>query len=352
MNRRGQDAPHLARVAIVGAATLKGKELKEVLEEGDFPPCELRLLDDDESLGQLDAVGDEATFIQSVRPEQFEDVDVAFFASLPEFTAQHWKLAAQAGCRIVDLSYALENEPGAVVRSPWLEQELGREAGVSDGPVIVAHPASAVLALLNVRIMRLAPVSRAVVTMFEPASEHGRRGMDELHQQTVNLLSFQQLPQQIFDSQVAFNMLARYGEQSSPTLESVERRILAHYQALTAGAAPVPSLMLLQPPVFHGHAFSIYLEFGGANGVAIGDVAQALAGPHVTVCRVAADSPSNVSAAGLASIQVSVRADAHNQRGIWLWAASDNLKLLALQAAECVRGVLAGPASQPAKGVQ
>ncbi len=42
---------NLFRVAIVGAATLKGKELKEVLEERSFPAVDIRLLDDDESLG-------------------------------------------------------------------------------------------------------------------------------------------------------------------------------------------------------------------------------------------------------------------------------------------------------------
>ena len=35
--------------------------------------------------------------------------------------------------------------------------------------------------------------------------------MDELHQQTVNLLSFQPLPKDVFDAQVAFNLVARYG---------------------------------------------------------------------------------------------------------------------------------------------
>ena len=52
----------LFRVAIVGAATLKGRELKEVLTDRNFPSQDVRLLDDDESLGQLEAVGDEPTF--------------------------------------------------------------------------------------------------------------------------------------------------------------------------------------------------------------------------------------------------------------------------------------------------
>ena len=69
----------LHRVAIVGASTLKGRELKDVLADSHFPAEEVRLLDDDESLGRLEAVGDQASFVQSVRPEQFEHVNLTFF---------------------------------------------------------------------------------------------------------------------------------------------------------------------------------------------------------------------------------------------------------------------------------
>ena len=48
------------------------------------------------------------------------------------------------------------------------------------------------------------------------------RGMDELHEQVTNLLSFQSLPTAVFDSQIAFNMLGRFGKNSSHSLESVE----------------------------------------------------------------------------------------------------------------------------------
>ena len=68
---------NLYRVAIVGAASLKGKEVAEILRERNFPAVDVRLLDDDESLGQLEAVGDEINFIQSIRSEQFVDVLVA-----------------------------------------------------------------------------------------------------------------------------------------------------------------------------------------------------------------------------------------------------------------------------------
>ena len=106
-------------MAIVGAASLKGKEIAEILRERNFPAVDVRLLDDDESLGQLEAVGDEMSFIQSIRSEQFERVDFAFFASDPRSTRNNWKAARDLGNTIVDLSFALEDEAGASVRSPW-----------------------------------------------------------------------------------------------------------------------------------------------------------------------------------------------------------------------------------------
>ena len=88
---------NLYRVAIVGAASLKGKEIAEILRERNFPAVDVRLLDDDESLGRLEAVGDEMSFIQSIRSEQFERVDFTFFASDPRSTRNNWKAARRSG---------------------------------------------------------------------------------------------------------------------------------------------------------------------------------------------------------------------------------------------------------------
>src|SRR5438067_12408033 len=87
---------HLYRVAVIGAAGLKGKELGEVLNQRNFPAGDIRLLDDDESLGQLEGVGDAATFIQALRAEQFEHVDFTFFACDESFTREHWRTARRS----------------------------------------------------------------------------------------------------------------------------------------------------------------------------------------------------------------------------------------------------------------
>jgi len=321
------------RFAIVGSSTLKGKELTEVLPDSALAAAEVRLLDDEETTGQLESVGEEMTFVQRVAADNFEGADVVFFGSDPEFTRKHWTLATRAGSVVVDLSYGLENEKGASVRAPWVDRELGEIAPMElqPGPVVVAHPAAVVLAILMLRLKKLGEPKTAVTVVFEPASERGRKGLDELHQQTVNILSFQSLPKDVYDAQIAFNLLSSYGGNSQPTLASTEKKLVDHYKSIVRGEVPVPSLMLLQASVFHGHAFSFYMEF--PQEISLGDVAKALAGEHLEIVHPPEEeAPSNVGAAGQEAILVQLRPDLEHKNGIWIWAAADNLRVQALNA--------------------
>jgi aspartate-semialdehyde dehydrogenase len=334
-------AANLYRLAVVGAGTLKGKEVAEVLGDRNFPSLDIKLLDDNESLGKLETVGDEVSFIQSVRAEQFEKVDFTFFACDQECTRQNWKKAQKAGSAIVDLSYALEDEPDANVKSPWIQRQLGQmlTPELQPGPAVVAHPAAVVLALLLLRIRKSGVVKRVVATVFEPASEHGQKGMDELHEQTVNLLSFQQLPKKVFDTQVAFNMVARYGEHSVPALATIERRVLKHYKRIAGKDAPLLSLLMVQAPIFHGYAFTLHIEM--EKPVEIDAISKSLTGEHVTVTGLAEESPSNVNAAGQGDVLVSIQPDTDFANGVWLWASADNLRIAAATAVECAENMAA-----------
>ena len=329
------------RVAIVGAASLKGKEVAEVLDQRNFPSLDVKLLDDDESLGQLEAVKDEVTFIQSVRSSEFEHMDFTFFASDGDSTRRNWHQVMKSGSAIVDLSYGLEDEAGAVVRSPWVERQLGQAFApeLQPGPAVVAHPVAVVLGLLLTRLQAAAPIKRVVATAFEPASEHAQKGMDELHEQTVNLLSFQPLPKKVFDVQVAFNMVQRYGEQSAPALSAVTDRVVNHYKRIVGDRAPLPSLLMVQAPVFHGHAFSVHVQFEQPAGAA--KVSAALAGDRVSVIAGPEEGPNNVTAAGQGDILVSLSPDPADASSVWLWAASDNLRVAAMTAVEVAESMAA-----------
>ena len=163
--------------------------------------------------------------------------------------------------------------------------------------------------------------------------------MDELHQQTVNLLSFQPLPKDVFDVQVAFNLVARYGVKSQPALDSVEARVLRQYRLIAGAEAPQPSVMLLQAPIFHGHALALFLEM--ENAAQLPELSKVLAGDHVTITASEDDTPTNVSSAGQGDIQLWLKADPMQPNGVWLWATSDNLRISSLTAVECAESMMA-----------
>lgn len=333
--------PATYKIAIVGAASLSGKEINEALGESVFAASSFLLMDDEDSLGQLESVADEVTFIQRIDPNSFAQVDFTFFTGTPEATLKHWVHALDAGSSILDLTGALETETGVLVRAPWVVEEM-RSQAILDSPdlktpaIVPAHPVSMALALLLLRLKTLGGVRSASATVLQPASEFGRAAMDELHQQTVNLLSFQSLPKDVFDSQVAFNATSAFGDASKVNLSDVEARIRKHYSMLSSGRLPEVAIQLISAPVFHGHGVSLSVEF--EKPVVFEQIETALTGEHVSIAMLDSDAPSNLNTAGQGDIQVRVRAEkAGSVQQCWIWAAFDNLKLSAMNAVACAQ---------------
>jgi aspartate-semialdehyde dehydrogenase len=325
------------KIAIAGASTLLGRELKEALSESPLAAASFFLLDEEEAQGQLDQVGDEVTFVQAIGEDAFEHMDFTFFCGTEDLTRKHWRQALRSGSTVLDLSGALDQEAGVLVRAPW----LGSEAVTPDlftPAVVPAHPAALALALVLERLQMAAPVRIAFATVMEPASEFGRAAMDELHQQTVNLLSFQGLPRAIYDAQAAYNLLGGLGESAAVSLNAVETRIRRHYDALAAGRWPELALQVIHAPVFHGHTFSIAVEL--ERPMEISALEEALSGEHVDLVLEDTDSPSNLAATGQNDVLVRLRPElggrsATRTSRLWLWAAADNLRLNAQNAVEC-----------------
>jgi len=325
------------KIAIAGASTLLGHELKEALSDSPLAAGAFVLLDEAEAQGQLDQVGDEITFVRAIENDSFDHADFTFFAGPEALTRKHWRQALRAGSTVLDLSGALDQETGVLVRAPW----LGLAPSTADlftPAVVPAHPAALALALVLERMQLAAPVRFAAATLLEPASAFGRAAMDELHQQTVSLLSFQSLPRATYDAQAAYNLLGGLGESATINLGADEARIRRHYEALGDGRWPKLALQVIHAPVFHGHAFSIAVELERA--VDISALEEALGGEHVDLVLEDTDSPSNLTATGQNDVLVRLRPEKDgrnpNQASrLWIWAASDNLRLQAQNAVEC-----------------
>ena len=100
------------RIGVVGATSLVGKELSDELQESLLAASDFVLFDEDDALGQVASVGDEASFVQKIEADSFKGMDFVFFAGDVLETKKHWAAARKAGASLVDLTGALEGEPG------------------------------------------------------------------------------------------------------------------------------------------------------------------------------------------------------------------------------------------------
>jgi aspartate-semialdehyde dehydrogenase len=332
------------RGAIVGASSLLGKELAEELSVAADVSWDLTLLDAEDAAVTITAAGDEATLIQPIAADSFVGVDLVFFAGEGSTALRFWKAVHAAGASIVDLTGALEGQPHVQVLSPLVAG--GAAPDLATIAAVSAHPAAIMLALATVRLQS-SGLLRLAATVLQPASALGNAGVEEVHQQTVGLLSFKPLQKDIYDAQVAFNVLAALGTEAKTSLTTTRDTVVRQIGVLAGhNAAERVTLQLLQAPVFHGYTASVYVELSQdleeskLRKILVGDQSQLLD----------EESASNELASGKGEILLRIGAAGPTSgSAFWLWMAADNLRLSARNAAACAAELLR---LRPASGVQ
>jgi aspartate-semialdehyde dehydrogenase len=324
----------------VGSDSLLGREIRDIVATS-APELDLRLIAaDQEEAGTLTRVGDEPTMVGGLDAESLAGARVIFLAASADASRKALELAGDPpDAAIVDLTYAAEERPDARLRAPQVE---GYDADAREAAVhVIAHPAAIAIALFLRRLQAHDPIRRSIIQVFAPASEQSATGVEELQQQTVSLLSFKQLPKAVFDAQVAFTMLPRYGEEAPATLEESELRIERHLASLLdlpgeGEGAPMPSLRLIQAPVFHGYSFSAWVEFDGNPGVEA--LESGLQMDSIDVRGDDTEPPNNVGQAGQSGISVgAIAPDRNDPEAVWFWFVADNLRLSAENAVAVAR---------------
>ena len=260
-----------------------------------------------------------------------------------EHAQEHGSDARDAGSAIVDLSAALEDEAerqralavdGARARTDRASGVAARavRGGASRG----GHAGAAVAARTKGR----ARIGRAVATVFEPASEHGQKGMDELHQQTVNLLSFQPLAQGCFRRAGGFQyggalraeVAASAGIDRDAQCRGTTRRLREPMRRSLGTAAAGPHFPWLRAGAIPGDGRSsrCVATVAGA-GWRSRDDSRARRTSSQQCERGRAGGDSGGGQAGRRP----------QPNGVWLWIAADNLRIAALTAVECAESMIA-----------
>jgi aspartate-semialdehyde dehydrogenase len=312
-------------VGIVGSSSLLGRELKEILEEGGFPLGKLTLLETEEYAGLLQEFAGDIQITQIVSPEALEEVDIAFFACSAEIMQAY--IASGAAFPELTIDLTQSGRDGTLFLS-----------GLSDttqldarGYFINPHPAAIVIARTLHRLHSSLGVRSSAVTVLEPASECGNSGVDELQQQTVSLLNFQNVEYKVFGGQLSFNLL-KGAEQGAET------RIMRHVADLMKNRVPTPMVTTVQVPVFHSHAFSMFVRF--AESPASQDIRAALSSDSAFAVNADEPGPSPVSAVGTHGIHVGSIRTFEESGAAAMWMVADNLRIAASNAIRMAENIM------------
>ena len=334
-----------AAIALVGSDSLLGREVRDLAATAD-PPLRLSLIAaGSEEAGNLTRQGDEPAVVNELDEAGLADARVVILAGPAESSRKALEIAGEnPDFAIIDLTFASEERPDARLRAPLLEVEGGEsEEAPESGVTVIAHPAAIALAMFLRRLHTHDEIARSVIQIFAPASERGQAGVEELQQQTVSLLSFKSMPKAVFDAQLSFTMLPQYGEEAPAALEASELLIERHLATLLnlpgdGNGAPMPSLRLIQAPVFHGYSFSAWVEFESSPGLEA--IENGLAFGSIDVRGADFEAPNNVGQAGQSGISVgAIAPDRNNPEAFWFWLVADNLRLAAENAVAAAKGL-------------
>jgi aspartate-semialdehyde dehydrogenase len=324
----------MSATAIVHPSDLLGKELTETLEKRAKQWREVRLLSTlPDEIGGLTDVAGAAALVAPYDPDSLQGASTIYF------------------CGPIAANRPLFQDvpPGAtaVVLSPDATPEDGQPvvAGVNSeaarvGQVLVSpHPAVVLLAHLLHPLRGMATESMTA-TVIQPASMSGNPGLEELFEQTRQIVAMaERRPTSIFGAQLAFNLLPTPADSLplAATLQRVLGDLVEPGEAGGQAGQPSLAIQLLQGGVFHSLSASVYLRLDGKATVQ--SVRKALAAhPYLEP----ADRPKHLGPIDAAAhdrvLFGNVRKDVAG--GFWLWAVMDNLtRGGALNAVEIVEGL-------------
>ena len=124
-------------------------------------------------------------------------------------------------------------------------------------------------------------------------------------------------------------------------LEETELRVERHLASLLdlpgeGAGVPMPSLRLVQAPVFHGYSFSACVAFEANPGVEA--LENSLSFEAIDVRSGEDEPPTNVGQAGQGGISVgAIVPDRNEPEACWFWLVADNFRLAAENAVVVAR---------------
>jgi aspartate-semialdehyde dehydrogenase len=313
------------RVAIVGATGMVGQEFIKVLEQREFPIDSIELLASDRSAGKKLFVSHREVVVKETVPESFQKIDIALFSAGAETSRYFSPIAAQSGAVVIDNSSAWRMDN----KVPLVVPEVNPE-DIKKHKGIIANPNCSTIQMVVAiyPLHKVNPIKRIVAATYQSVSGTGLAAVEELTEQSKQVLEGQTTVPHVYPHQIAFNILPEidvfldndYTKEEWKMVEETRKIMHAPDIAISAVCARVP--------VFIGHAEAVHLEF--SQPMSPDEARRILAqAPGVKVLDDPAISlyPQPWSAADTDEVFVGrIHRDASHPNGLVMWVVADNLR--------------------------
>jgi len=326
-------------VAVVGATGAVGEEMREVLEERDFPVGELRLLASERSAGQLLPFRDKQFRVDVLNEDSFNDIDIGLFSAGGSVSDKFAPIAVAAGGVVIDNTARFRMEPDVPLVVPEVN---AKEIANCKNRGVIANPNCSTIQMVVALkpIHDAARIKRVVVSTYQSVSGAGRRAMEELSQQVSALYNGKELAMEKFPHQIAFNCIPHIDVFVDGGYTKEEMKMINETRKILGEPSMRVTATTVRVPVFCSHSESINVET--EKKLTAADVKAILReAPGVIVADEPEDNvyPMPIDAVGKDATYVGrIREDDSVANGINLWVVADNLRkgaaLNAVQIAE------------------
>ncbi len=311
-------------IAIAGATGLVGNEMLVVLEERGIKCSELRLFASRDSVGEVYKFHDEEVEVQELTEEGFEGVDIALFATSAELSERFVPKAVEAGAVVIDNSSHFRMNPAVPLVVPEVNFSAIRQAEDR----IIANPNCSTIQLVPVLkvVDELAGLKHVVVSTYQSVSGAGKSALDELWGQSLAIFNQQELPQEAFQHQIAFNCIPQIDIFLENGFTKEEYKIINESRKILG----MPNLRItataVRVPVFYSHAESVFIET--ERPISPESLVQKLSATEgVEVYPSNEEYPMQLDVTGSDTVHVGrIRKDESVSNGISLWIVADNVR--------------------------
>ena len=324
-------------VAVVGATGAVGTEMIATLEQRQFPVGKLRLFASEKSEGRSLEFKGKKISVETINENSFKGIDIALFSAGAERSKKWAPVAARSGCVVIDNSSQWRMDPEVPLVVPEVNpHDLDWHKG------IIANPnCSTIQMVVTLKpIHDAAKIRRVVVTTFQAVSGTGKKAMDELMQQTADLLNFKNIKCNVYPHQIAFNVLPQIDKFLDNGYTKEEMKMVNETRKIIGDNSIRVTATTVRVPVFRGHSEALNIET--KKKLTANQVRELLArAPGVIVFDAPEKSiyPLPIHCDGKDEVFVGrIREDESIENGINMWIVSDNLRkgaaLNAVQIAE------------------